>query len=173
MIDRNSEIIRLWNANNSATMIAVEMKVTRNVVIGVITRARAAGLITKPIIVAFTKRNREQANRTQPTPRPKREHAKLTEGLMIRAPIRYAEPNSPSINGLALIELEHNQCRFPTSRFQNQHYFCGAVTRDHRTSYCAEHHEKVFVKKRKLTPAEIIELKKMQSLKQWLSGAQR
>lgn len=172
-MDRNAEIINLWNDNKTATYIACELKITRNIVIGVITRARKVGLITKPIIEAFTRRNREKLRNAQPVPAPKPEHVKLTNSLMIRAPIRYKEKNSLEIKGFALIDLEHNACRFPTSRFDNQHYFCGAVTRDHRTSYCAEHHAKVFVKKRKLTPAELAELKKFQSLKQWLAGAQR
>jgi len=172
MMDRNEEIIRLWNENNSATYIACELKITRNIVIGVITRARKVGLITKPIVEAFTKRNRERSKNKNAVPVPKND-AKLTNSLWLRAPIIYNDRNSSAINGLALVDLEHNQCRFPTSRFDGQHYFCGAVTKDNRASYCAEHHAKVFVKKRKLTPAEIVELKKMQSLKQWLSGAQR
>ena len=172
MRERNSEIIKLWNDNKSATYIACEMKITRNVVIGVITRARAADLITKPIVVAFTKRNREK-QKSSAIIQTHKSKAKLTNSLIVRAPIRYEDKNSSAINGLALIDLDHNQCRFPTSRFDNQHYFCGAVTRDNRTSYCADHHSKVFVKKRKLNPAEIAELKKFQSLKQWLSGAQR
>lgn len=172
MINRNSTIIKLWNDHKSATYIASELNVTRNIVIGVITRARAAGLITKPIVEAFTKRNREKAKQARSMLLPKI-NENLKNSLMNKTPIRYVDKNSASINGLALIDLEHNQCRFPTSRFDGQHYFCGEVTRDNRTRYCAEHHEKVFVKKRKLTPAEIVELKKMQSLKQWLSGAQR
>lgn len=172
MIERNSEIIRLWNENKSATVIAYELNITRNIVIGVVTRARAAGLITKPIVEAFTKRNRERSKNKHAVPARKSD-AKLTNSLWIRAPIIYNDRDSSAINGLALIDLEHNQCRFPTSRFDGQHYFCGEITRDSRTSYCAQHHAKVFVKKRKLTPAEIVELKKMQSLKQWLHGAQR
>jgi len=172
-MDRNAEIIKLWNENNSATYIACELNITRNIVIGVITRARKVGLITKPIVEAFTRRNREKLRNAQAVPAPKNEHVKLTNSLMIRGPIIYKEKNNSAISGFALIDLEHNACRFPTSRFDNQHYFCGAVTRDHRTSYCAEHHAKVFVKKRKLMPAEIAELKRFQSLKQWLGGAQR
>jgi len=171
MLDRNSEIIRLWNENNSATYIACELSITRNIVIGVITRARAAGLITKPIVFEFTKRARASA-RSKPII-PKDRKIRSAFYPMNKSENVYQDDNGSNENGIALIDLEHNQCRFPTNRFDGQHYFCGAVTRDSRTSYCAEHHAKVFVKKRKLTPAEIVELKKMQSLKQWLSGAQR
>ena len=172
-MDRNAEIIRLWNENKSATYIACELKITRNVVIGVITRARAAGLITKPIVFEFTKRARSEAKTAFKFRAPKITNSKTQAHPMAKAQIVYQDENSSVINGFALIDLEYSSCRFPTSRFNNQHYFCGAVTRDHRTSYCAEHHSKVFVKKRKLTPAEIAELKKFQSLKQWLGGAQR
>lgn len=170
-MDRNEEIIRLWNENNSATYIACELKITRNIVIGVITRARKIGLITKPIVFEFTKRARSSA-RFKPII-PKERKVRLQSHPMVKSSVSHQEDSNSAIKGFALVDLEHNACRFPTSRFNDQHYFCGAVTRDYRTSYCAEHHVKVFVKKRKLTPAELAELKKFQSLKQWLGGAQR
>lgn len=170
-MDRNAEIIKLWNDNNSATYIACELKITRNIVIGVITRARAAGLITKPIVFEFTKRARSSA-RFKPIISKERK-VRFQSHPMNKSGVEYQDDNSSVANGFALVDLEHNACRFAVSRFNDQHYFCGAVTRDSRTSYCAEHHVKVFVKKRKLTPAEIAELKRFQSLKQWLGGAQR
>jgi len=175
MNDRNAEIVRLWNANKSATFISMELNITRNTIIGVVTRLRPSGIITRPIVFEYSKRGRlgNIAKHGHKLRKPRDQKIKLPDHLLTDAPIMYQDENSSAANGLALIDLEHNQCRFPTSRFNDQHYFCGAVTRDSKTNYCSEHHGIVFVKKRKLTPAEIAEIKKCQSLKQWLAGAQR
>ena len=55
------------------------------------------------------------------------------------------EPKHSTTGGVTLMGLKENQCRFPVA-YEDQHYFCGAERRDHRTRYCAEHHSVCWVK---------------------------
>lgn len=50
--------------------------------------------------------------------------------------------------GIGLVDLEHNSCRFPISRDDDTHFFCGEVRRDPKTSYCSHHHSIVWHKRR-------------------------
>ena len=146
MIERNAEIIRLWNNNKSATEIAKVVEVTRNTVIGVITRARPLGVITRPMMVEQAKRGRDgSARKKQKNPR----MVVINRVL----PVQIVEEQSPEITGVSLLEIAHNGCRFPTSRFEDQHYFCGRARRDSKTSFCSEHHQVVWLKPRRVGPA--------------------
>jgi len=58
MNERNAEIIRLWNANISAQQIGKKLAVTRNTIIGVVTRARALDLITRPMVMSPSQKGR-------------------------------------------------------------------------------------------------------------------
>ena len=51
MNERNAEIIRLWNLNITAQEIGKRLGVTRNTIIGVVTRARVLGHITRPMVM--------------------------------------------------------------------------------------------------------------------------
>ncbi len=46
--ERNAEIIRLWNLNVSSRDIGRQLGITKNVIIGVVTRNR--DLVTRPMI---------------------------------------------------------------------------------------------------------------------------
>jgi hypothetical protein len=58
MNERNAEIIRLWNANISAQQIGKKLTVTRNTIIGVVTRARELGYITRPMVMSASEKGR-------------------------------------------------------------------------------------------------------------------
>ena len=52
------------------------------------------------------------------------------------------------VPGIGLMDLEHNSCRFPVSRIEGSHLFCGEARRDPKTSYCSHHHPIVWHKRR-------------------------
>lgn len=51
------------------------------------------------------------------------------------------------VKGVHLLDLRASDCRFPVAH-EGAHFFCGEPRRDARTSYCAEHHTKVWVNAR-------------------------
>jgi hypothetical protein len=58
MNERNAEIVRLWNANISAQQIGRKLAITRNTIIGVVTRARELGYITRPMVMSASEKGR-------------------------------------------------------------------------------------------------------------------
>ena len=55
---RNAEIVRLWNLNITAQEIGKRLGITRNTIIGVVTRARALGYITRPMVMSSSEKGR-------------------------------------------------------------------------------------------------------------------
>ena len=58
MDERNAEIVRLWNLNVTAQDIGKKLGVTRNTIIGVVTRARVLGHITRPMVMSASEKGR-------------------------------------------------------------------------------------------------------------------
>jgi DNA-binding CsgD family transcriptional regulator len=58
MNERNAEIVRLWNLNITAQEIGKRLGVTRNTIIGVVTRARVLGHITRPMVMSASEKGR-------------------------------------------------------------------------------------------------------------------
>ena len=58
MNERNAEIVRLWNLNITAQEIGKRLGITRNTIIGVVTRARALGYITRPMVMSASEKGR-------------------------------------------------------------------------------------------------------------------
>jgi hypothetical protein len=58
MNERNIEIINLWNDNVTAQAIGKKLGVTRNTIIGVVTRARELGYITRPMVMSASEKGR-------------------------------------------------------------------------------------------------------------------
>ena len=147
MSDRDEQIINLWNENHSALQIGMSVGVTRNTVIGVISRARPLGLITRPFLVRQARKGRDGSERK------KQERPRLSNVRLIFPRPVIEEQQQVNVNGVSLFDIAYNGCRFPTSRVEDQHYFCGKPKRDHKTSFCAEHHEVVWIKPRRSGPA--------------------
>ena len=176
--DRNEEIVKFWNQNYTSSEIASCLKISRNTVIGVVTRARKKGLVERrklePMLVSPTVKQVITIRQTE-----KRSHRKQSTLSEVRAtsmPKLFqkdvnAKDHGPLTGGVSFMDLEHGQCKFPTRRFEEQHYFCGAPRRDATTSYCEEHHEKAHMKKRRYTPEEMMRLQRGYALKQWVNGA--
>ena len=172
MAYRKSDIIRLWNENIGAKEIGIELGVTKNVVIGVVTRARQSGdgSITRakgPSMYTVDLSSRGKRSHK------KRENAPKTRVIslprLFQAP-PVEEPRDVNIVGVSLLDLGARSCRYPTSRVEDQHYFCGATTRDYATSYCAEHHGIVWVKRPRTTPKERTLLRNAYLSRQWIDG---
>lgn len=58
MNERNTEIIEMWNLNFTAQAIGEKLGITRNTIIGVVTRARALGYITRPMVFSASEKGR-------------------------------------------------------------------------------------------------------------------
>jgi hypothetical protein len=171
MNERNAEIIRLWNLEIPSKDIAAQLGITKNAVIGVVTRERESG---RGLITRSMKPGSCQNMKNEKRPHKKRPGA---EQIKVRTMPKLfqieavPEKRQTKVLGVALDDLGHHSCRYPTSRVSDQHYFCGEPTRDAATSYCAIHHPIVWLKRKRLTPEQASKLKKMYAEKQWLNGA--
>lgn len=164
MSERNKEIIRLWNEEKSAKEVALVLGVTKNVVISVITKAREKGLITKAKLPS----NRSRGESGRAIIRNKK---RLVEKKATTMPKLFvADKEDPVAIGVSFLELNHDGCRYPTSRIEGQHYFCGEPRRDTRTSYCELHHALCWHQKKRLTPAEMLKLKTMHAKRAWMQS---
>jgi hypothetical protein len=170
MNERNAEIIRLWNLEIPSKDIALRLNITKNTVIGVVTRERdsGSGFITRKKTPGpyQNMKNGKRSHRKRPGAEQVKVHTMPKLFLVETKP----EKIQTKIVGVSLFDLASNGCRFPTSRVGDQHYFCGEPKRDKATSYCAEHHALSFVKRRKLSPEELQRLQKGYAMKQWLNG---
>jgi len=173
VMDRNAEIIRLWNENLGAREIGIELGVTKNVVIGIVTRARESGN------GSITRAKGPSCYTTGLNSKGKRSHKKRENAPKVRVislprlfqapPVE--EPRDVNIVGVPLLDLGRRSCRYPTSRVDDQHYFCGETTRDYATSYCADHHKIVWLKRGKTTPKEKALLRHSYLSRQWIDGS--
>ena len=186
--ERNKTIVILWNENKTSSEIAMMLDVTRSTVAGVVNRLRDKGFITRPKEKDVKKMSKSEAKKVywervwkkqnRDKQEGKRSHRRRTTGngsknvsrprLFLPA-TQSAQPTGST--GVSLMDLEHDQCRFPVSRVEDQHYFCGAPKRDTRASYCEEHHAKCFMKRTRLSPEDLRIKQKGYAMKQWISGS--
>ena len=186
--ERNKTIVILWNENKSSKEIAALLNVTKNTVIGVVNRLRHKGFITRPKENDISDKSKAEAKKiyldrnskreTKGKQEVKRSHRKRTMGLgtktvslprLFQPAMKSARPTGST--GVSLMDLGHDQCRFPVSRIEDQHYFCGAPKRDALASYCEEHHAKCFMKRTRLSPEDLRLKQKGYAMKQWISGS--
>jgi len=171
MSERNEKIIELWNKEYSASEIAKHLGLTKNIVIGVVTRSRDAGsgLIVRPKMdgpVYCGLLGQRKSHKKRPGADPVRA---VSLPKLFQKPLNHERPDL-RIVGIPLWELERRSCRYPTSRVDEQHYFCGETTKDLTSSYCEEHHGIVWVKRKKLKSEDLARLKAAYDKKQWLKG---
>jgi len=171
MSERNDKIIELWNQEYSASEIAKHLNLTKNIVIGVITRSRdsGSGLIVRPKLdgpVRCGMRRKRVSHKKRPGADPVRA---VSLPKLFQKPLKHERPDL-RIVGIPLWELERRSCRYPTSRVDEQHYFCGETTKDMTSSYCEKHHSIVWVKKKRLKSEDLTRLKVAYDKKQWLKG---
>ena len=132
--------MRRWNTHESALQIAQALGVTKNVVIGTVTRLRKKGLITRE-----KEKNDAGRHRGKMVP-PLRLARPATPMARLFSYEPNIEPSSRADGSVDLMSLERHHCRFPVSRIDDQHYFCGSPRRDIRSSYCEKHHQVVWIK---------------------------
>jgi hypothetical protein len=172
MIERNKEIVGLWNADKlSTSQIASKIGVTKNTVIGVIRRARIAGLITREVVVDPAARGKLGGKKKGWRERSKK-MAKEPKGSLPKLFIAASKEEAQDTEavGVSFADLRHDGCRYPTSRFEGEHYFCGEPKRDTRTSYCEKHHTLCWNKKMRMTELELLRLKGMYAKRAWMQS---
>ena len=170
MTDRNEEIVRLWNKNKTSSHIAKAVGVTRNTVIGVISRMREKGLITRP------KLDNPKACGLQNAANIRRKKIGSAVDKVVPMPRIFERelediPDEIDKDGVTLMSLGRGQCRYPVGARGGEHLFCGEARRDSDTSYCKEHHDKCHTRKARLKPEDLIRLQKGYAMKQWISGS--
>jgi hypothetical protein len=136
---RDAEIIKLWNESLSAKTIGEQLGVTKNIVIGIITRSRPLGLITRASGPSLQERMSKA--------RTKRKRQATRRDSIVKIPVRIApkvEHTGPII-GIPFMELVSTSCRYPTTSIDSQHYFCGEPKKE-RSSYCPAHHNLCWMK---------------------------
>jgi len=137
--ERDAEIIKLWNENLSAKVIGEQLGITKNIVIGIVTRARPLGLITR----ASGPSLRERMDKAKA----KRKRQQKRRDSIVKLPV-IAKPmveHTGPIVGIPFAELGLSSCRFPTTSIDSDHYFCGEPKKD-KSSYCQKHHDLCWIK---------------------------
>ena len=171
MSERNNEIVRLWNLEIPSKDIAAQLGITKNTVIGVVTRERNSGrgLITRKKTPGpyQNMKNGKRAHRKRPGAEKVKVHT--MPKLFQKDPEPILEQNIDG--GIPFMSLDHGHCRYPIARKDEQHFFCGQPRRDADTSYCEAHHAMCHMKKKKLSAEDLRQLQKGYAMKQWISGA--
>jgi len=129
-----AEIIAMWNANHSSAEIAAKYGVTRNVIVGLMKRARDRGedVIKKQ---AATGGRRKKVVKPKPTVPELSNKAKV---LPFRAKF---VPKTVVPGHVLITDLEYQQCKYPErTNKEGQHLFCARPTNDNRV-YCEKHHK--------------------------------
>jgi hypothetical protein len=158
-----SRLLDLWASGATASEIADELGVTRNAVIGQVTRTRAKGDARavsrapsrprKPTILPATgksmggtKPGRKALARAK---KPQQSHIgspgqKTPDACIVPSPPPVLEPTRVELprasEPVPLIDCRPGCCRWPVSQDQRGHLFCDApVEPGQRPQWCAEH----------------------------------
>lgn len=127
------KMLRMWEKNKTAKQIGDELGVTKNAVIGRITRARMAGLQLNRASVA-----RKKVSERQPP---------MAKAPMIaREPELRCEPLSifetttqkKSKRSITLSQLKSTSCRYILNDDTSHPIYCGALKE--KNSYCGAHY---------------------------------
>jgi hypothetical protein len=155
--DLKAQIKELLHKGLSRREIAEALGVTKNTVIGQVTRMKEKGELEGfednasllKTIAAKRKKYAENVVR-----RAKLEAARLLKPKKVSVPkltlvVPTPEPIEPSDTtkvGIYLCETVTNSCRFPVGRHDDQHTFCGKPSCSVKKPYCEEHYKVVWVK---------------------------
>jgi hypothetical protein len=138
-----SRLLDLWASGATASEIAGELGVSRNSVIGKVTRARAKGDV-RAVSRAPSRPHKPKAATVAVTPKPK---AKSFDRVLIApkplvinvtAPTPVELPPAPE--PVPLVDCRPGCCRWPVSRDERGHLFCDVpVEPGQRPQWCSEH----------------------------------
>lgn len=152
-----AQIKELLYKKLSRQQIAIFLGVTKNTVIGQVTRMKEKGELEgfednasrlKTIAIKRARYAERAAMRA------KQEAKRLITPKKIRKPKPVPvtpqpepiEPSNPNKIGIFLCETVNNSCRFPVGHYDDQHTFCGNPSSNLRKPYCEEHYKVVWVK---------------------------
>lgn len=127
------KILRLWEENKSASQIGQELGVTKNAVIGRITRARMSGVKLTRVAAA---------RRGVPKQKPLAVEARriIKEPNFRCEPLPVLEMITPEQNkkSISLSQLKSTSCRYILNDDQYHPIYCGALKE--KNSYCGKHY---------------------------------
>ena len=181
--DLRGRILNMWSGFHgplyTSTEIAAELKTTRNVVIGIVMRARANGDMRATI------RNSAMARKG---PRIKRKPARKGKGAFVPdarnggglsvRPVPPAAATAPPLpprldptplqssafcfsknaKAKTVLNLGYEECHYPLESVTNDGFriYCGLdaseTMRDHQKAYCSEHYKRMFYRRDKPSP---------------------
>jgi hypothetical protein len=127
------KILRLWEENKSASQIGQELGVTKNVVIGRVTRARMSGVkLTRAIGI----------RRGVPSPKPLVvKNRRIIREFKLRCePLPVLEMITPEQikKSIPLSQLTSRSCRYILNDDRSHPIYCGA--QKEKKSYCCKHY---------------------------------
>lgn len=140
------EVIRLWKEGLSSGLIARELNITRNQVMGHIHRAQKAGLVEK--------RAEPKKRLANPTHKPKtltvQEREKLLKPVklkIVETPVKPVIPPPPpppvkESKPKSILQLEAFDCRWILGKDK----YCGKQAKSYRAPWCDHHYQLVYVK---------------------------
>jgi hypothetical protein len=157
--DKQKRILVMWENNMTGSEIANAIGITRNAVMGHLSRIRAMKLTgykvepkghRKPVRKAVEAPKTSALPKTIQKPKAKPE-TNPDQFVMTVLEDRSLPPHGP----VTLMNLHHLSCRYIISEVKGaQTLFCGKVKTT--AAYCAEHHQLCYVppnpKKKKVTP---------------------
>jgi len=150
--EETEKLVKLWNDKKSAGEISVELKCSRNRVLGKVTRLRKYGLITRETTSQNPTGPRRKGRKVKTTTR----HRK-TQEVIPEAPMRLVAASTPKpprcliptpetieVRNLGLMDMLRSHCRWPTVHDGEQR-FCANPT-DGKKSYCQHHAAKMYAR---------------------------
>jgi hypothetical protein len=135
VINPNTDaIVEMWKAGSSGGQIAVNLGITRNAVMGILGRCRAAGKIDYRVDAERIKALKYRVI----TAEAKRA---VAIGEFLHSAIAGGDlPDNKPPNGITLMKLQPHSCRYIIGRnADDEALFCGQQ-RD-KASYCKTHHK--------------------------------
>lgn len=165
-----SRILNMWSGFHgplyTSTEIAAEFNITRNVVIGIVMRARALGDLRAVVRAPAPARKRRRVEQ---------EPARNGEGAFVRPVPPAAAATPPAASDFAYLQssafcfsknakaktvlnLGYDECHYPLESVTNDGFriYCGLdateTVQAHQKAYCQEHYKRMFYKKDQRSP---------------------
>lgn len=143
LTERQKEILKLWNLGKSGPAIAAKLHITRNSVMGVLSRLRVRGFVDyrlKPLPREHKTIFRKRPEKKLPPPPPAKPAptdilGKSVNEFMIKA----VTPPKKAGKSVTFAQLRRGMCKYPTSGDKASEYlFCGEPAIP-TMSYCVKH----------------------------------
>jgi len=130
------KIIKMWEEGLSGTQIGEKLGLTRNAVIGMITRLRHKGHVFERDEKQIREKRLEEEKKNGGVKNQPFKHKKKLEDHPVKLEIPVMPVRSGGIN---LIDLKRTSCRFIISGEDAVVRYCG--DKQERGAYCADHYK--------------------------------